>query len=366
MLAFDCNSITLSAVGDISLGDSPKMIGIGVRNASTLHGGEHLFSNVVDTLRADLVFGNLEGVLSDIGFSARIFKKAQLRGQPHMAKILKNVGFNILNLANNHIMQYGPEPFYETCELLQQAGISLVGRKGNNGWQCEPLIIDVKGHKVGFLGYADPDIYGHEPLFAIIEEERILSDVKRLLVDVDKLIVSLHWGDEFVRTPSPPCRILGRTLIESGVHIILGHHPHVIQDIENYKTGWICYSLGNFVSDMVWNPIALEGLAVTFDLLAKEDALIRINQSSIDDYFIPHLRPVILKNIMTHVESDAVYVSNFSNYNDLVKKRVKENRNRGYAYLLKNFYKYSYFVLLQIIINPILGIFVNFRFCRKN
>lgn len=362
MLVSDNNFITLTAVGDISLGDSPKMIGIGVRKATKLYGGEHLFANVKGRLKADLVFGNLEGVLSDIGFSARSFKRAQLRGLPSMAIVLKNAGFNVLNVANNHMMQYGPEPFYETCELLKQTGISLVGWKGNEGWHCEPLIMTVKGHKVGVLGYADPDNYGYKPLFAVIEPEHILSDVKRLRGDVDVVVVSLHWGNEFVRTPSPDCRILGRSLIEAGVRIILGHHPHVIQNIEYYNTGCICYSLGNFISDMVWNPIALEGLTVTFDLLARNDPLISVYQVNIDAKFIPHLRLVSLENLMTYVEVDTKLAATVPNYLDYISIRVKENRRRGYLHVLVNFYKYSIVTLMQLVINALIGIIENILF----
>jgi len=332
--------VTLCAVGDLMLGDSPKMLGIGVRTASSANDGEHLFSFCRENLRADLTFGNLEGVLSDLGYNNRDFHRAQLRARSIMAKTLSRVGFNILNVANNHMMQHGPEAFLETCAHLRREGITVVGLKGGDGWNCQPEIRTVKGFRVGFLGYSDADSFGHEPLFALNIRNHVLADVAKLRPEVDILVVSMHWGDEFVHSPSPHCYEYGKTIISTGADVVLGHHPHVIQNIKRYDTGWCCYSLGNFVSDMIWNRKSREGLLTTFSFSRSGAELSAIHEVHIPRSFCPRLKLVTLEDVAAHVASDETATSDDAAYQRLLGQRIRENRILGHWNLLRRVLEY--------------------------
>lgn len=345
------NPITLCAVGDLSLGDSPKMLGIGVRSATCRRGGEHLFAAVGGALEGDIVFGNLEGILSDAGYDPYSFHAAQLRGLPSMAQVLGKAGVNVVSVANNHMMQYGAEPFLETCRLLEQFGIAVVGLKGRDGWNCKPVVLTVKGKRIGLLGYADPDNYGHEPLFALNLSEHVIADALELRKEVDTLVVSLHWGEEFVRAPSPKLRSYGRRLVDLGVDVVLGHHPHVIQPIEQHSSGYVCYSLGNFISDMVWNPRTREGLLVRFDLSGTKPLLAGIRQVEITGDFVPFSGATTLAGLQAHVAEDEVAARTEAGYRALVHSRIRENTSLGHFYLLRNAWRINPLMYLQIWLN---------------
>ncbi len=336
----DLGSVSIFAVGDLMLGDSPKMFGAGARKASESHGGMFFFEKVRNDIRADFIFGNLESVLSDIGFDRNCFNRGHLRGTPQMATVLKNVGFNVINVANNHMMQFGPEPFIETCQELACLGIAVVGSKGNCGWNCQPVILEKGNIKVGFLGYADPDQYGFEPLYALNIEANILEDIVRIKPMVDKIIVSLHWGCEFIRSPSPSQKKIARKIIDSGVDLILGHHAHVVQNVEFYQNGIICYGLGNFISDMIWNPRTKEGLAMKFHFISDE-VQTEIHKVTIGSRFMPKLTSMSFDDLSEYVKDDNFYGTSVELYEDKVKKLLRDDRNRSHVFLILNFFRYS-------------------------
>lgn len=342
------NYIRICGVGDIMLGDSPKMLGIGVRKAIIKNGGNFLFSNVDGEMNCDILFGNLETILSDAGFKKNSFNLSQLRGLPVMAEVLRKVGFNVINVANNHLMQYGKDPFFETCNFLKKNGIKVIGLRGTGVWNSNPEIMDFDGFKIGFLGYADPDNYGHEPMFSLKIKKNIINDVIHLKKLVDRVVVSLHWGDEFIRSPSLEQRSYAHEIIDSGAGLILGHHPHVVQEIETYNDGVICFSLGNFISDMVWNCRTREGLVVDVEMSKKEQRLISVRKVKISEDFRPELATIDLGHVSELVRKDVDACVSREKYCINLKKLIKLNRNLGYLFLLKNFYRYSLIAYLQI------------------
>lgn len=267
-----------------------------------------------------------------------------------MAHALSVAGFNIVNVANNHTMQYGPKCFIDTCESLEKYHISIVGLKGNDKWWSKPVIREFGGYSVGFLGYSDPDKYGFEPLYALNIHDHILQDVTRLRPVVDVLVVSLHWGDEFVWTPSLSCRRFARSLVDLGVNILLGHHSHVPQNIEKYGSGWLCYSLGNFVSDMVWNPITRNGLIAVFTIDTNHVGLESIYSTHVNDSFAPAPVKITPEQLLLMVKADEELGNSDVAYMHLVKSRYKINRNLSHIYVLRNFFRYKPKMFLQIIL----------------
>ena len=263
------DKITIMAVGDIMMGDHPVRIGHGVNSVAKKMGSEFLFDRVAPFLRdADISFGNLEAVLSAKNLRNSLCS-LQLRASPNSVKGLKIAGFNVLSLANNHSMEHGPDAFIETVDILNANGIKPVGLLGTSH-NCIPQVIRRKGVLFGFLGYSFQETKSsYRPLYAQVgSSEGIFEDVKALSEKADIIIVSLHWGDEYIQRPSPEQIKLAHKLVDTGVNIILGHHPHCLQGIESYKKGLIAYSLGNFIFDY-WQKKMRESIILRIDVSKK-------------------------------------------------------------------------------------------------
>ena len=206
--------------------------------------------------RADLLFGNLECPLAGPAPSDAGWAGQQMRGHAKHAEGLKTAGFRVLNLANNHSMHHGREPFLETVRLLEAHGIAPCGVGASDHRVSTPQIVDIKEIAIAFLGYSlrPRQHFDYDPLYAEGETAGIVRDVRDARTRADIVVVSLHWGEEFVDHPSGADVRLARTIVEAGAHLIIGHHPHVVRGIETYEHGIIVYSLGNFVGDMAWDP----------------------------------------------------------------------------------------------------------------
>lgn len=224
-------TLDLIAVGDISLTCS----------------ADHVpFKHVTRYLRtADIVFGNLECVLCDPGVPAE--KEITLRAPAVRAEYLREAGFTIMSVANNHSLDFGPKGLAQTCSALREHGIPFVGAGDKNSTQGYQ-IIEHRGVRVGFLAYGETDACNvQDGVFVnCIHPCTIVDQVRYLKPRCDVLIVSLHWGIEYVRYPSPAQVRLARNLTAEGADLILGHHPHVVQGIEAIGSSLITYSLGSF------------------------------------------------------------------------------------------------------------------------
>jgi poly-gamma-glutamate synthesis protein (capsule biosynthesis protein) len=225
--------ITLIAVGDISL--------------QTMN-DRHPFKAVETVLKhKDILFGNLETVLSNRGKVAE--KAVVLNASPSRVSYLKEAGFDILNIANNHILDLGIEGFHNTLAVLRKEKLAFIGANDKSDSSC--AIVERKGVRFGFLGYCEGvgDLPENNIWMNKIDQAQILRDIEFIKSQCDCVIISLHWGVENVFYPSPKQISLARRLIDNGASVVLGHHSHVAQGIEWYKHGLIAYSLGNFQFD---------------------------------------------------------------------------------------------------------------------
>ena len=207
---------------------------------------KHIFENV------DIVFGNLECPLSNDG-PVRADKAMVLYAPFDSVRALKYLSYTVVSLANNHINDYGGEGLIKTTELLKREGIYNFGAGRDIKEANREVIIERNGLKICFLGYttseehvksiiADADTAG----CVFYDFKRIKEDIDRVKKDSDIICISLHWGFERYLYPSPEQVELAHQIIDTGAHIVMGHHPHVIQGFERYKHGLIFYSLGNF------------------------------------------------------------------------------------------------------------------------
>ena len=239
------SQISVLAVGDI-------MLSRNVGEMMVKHGPGYPFAHVSPLLvREPVVFGNLECPISSRG-TPMPFVQSNFRANPMAAEGLVKVGFKVLSLANNHIYDYGSEAVEDTLKLLKEKGIHAVGVGRSFEEARKPVIISTHGFRIAFLAYTsaynavDP---GHEYVAAPINLRWIKDDVQEARKQVDICIVSLHFGYEGVEYPPPECRRQAKAIIEFGADLVLGHHPHVIQGMEIYKSGFIAYSLGDLVFD---------------------------------------------------------------------------------------------------------------------
>ena len=167
--------------------------------------------------------------------------------------------FNIkcLSLANNHIYDFKMSGLQKTINLLDELGIKHTGA----GWKrehIEPVYVKNSGIKYGFIAYVDhktnPDCeHFPELLINYFNIEKVKKDITDLKLKTDKIILSLHWGNDYSFYPTKEQILLSHELIDTGVNIIMGHHPHTIQPYEIYNNGYIFYSLGSLTfGDFIW------------------------------------------------------------------------------------------------------------------
>jgi hypothetical protein len=237
------NLVEVIAVGDVMPG----------RGMTHVPG---IFDHVRDVLEpADLVVGNLEGVMA-IEPSTGILPGLHIPAGTAVS--LAGAGFDILSLANNHALDAGPEGKAETVQYLRSAGIQPLE-------SLQPIFREINGVKIGFLAWNEVPYSGGIPL---------LSAVEKVRPEVNILIILVHWGQEYLRHPNDTQRKLAKGLVEAGVDLILGSHPHVVQDLAiipredlSKRPGLVAYSLGNFVFDQGWDDTG-QGLVLRliFDL----------------------------------------------------------------------------------------------------
>lgn len=279
----------IAAVGDVMLGEYAAL-GFGARTRSLRMGGDWLVERVGPLLsQFDCAVGNLEAPLSERGRRFWIYDSVIFRGHPGATTELRRAGFRALSLANNHMLQHGREAFSDTVRAIEGEGIAAVGVRAPNGGS-RLARLEVGGRSLGLLGYSlwpSEVNEEHNDCFPMLvgRENVILEDIRRHAGEVDDLLVSIHWGYEFVHVPSEAEIALGRAMIEAGARVVLGHHPHVLQGIEEYGGGLIAYSLGNFVFDMDM-PDCLESVVLEVGL-ADDGVDWRLHPVVLDEDFRP-------------------------------------------------------------------------------
>jgi poly-gamma-glutamate synthesis protein (capsule biosynthesis protein) len=250
-------SVKFSAIGDVTLGDHPLCVGFGAYSRFRKEDALFPFLKSLEALRrSELLFGNLECAHSRVGLREGDYNSIQMRGDPRHIEALVAAGFSVVNVANNHSMQHGNDAFLDTVRQLEHSNIACCGVAADaTATSARPAIVRKNGLAVGFLGYSlrPRQYFEHVPLYAEGEPEAMVRDVQALRKQADAVIVSLHWGEEFIQRPSPGEIGIARRLVDAGADLVIGHHPHVLRGIERHGRGCIVYSLGNFVCDMVWD-----------------------------------------------------------------------------------------------------------------
>jgi poly-gamma-glutamate capsule biosynthesis protein CapA/YwtB (metallophosphatase superfamily) len=230
-----------------------------------------LFSDVSDVFRgADFGFVNLETPVAPTHSHGS--KPFMFDAPLALLEGLKANGIKIVSFANNHVMDQGWAGFAESREHLRDEGLQFVGSGDTAEQAWQPVIVEGNGIKVGWLGMTrwlngnrnpDKDDLPHVNFFPYtgesggapgLDEAGVLEAIRQARTKCDLVVVSIHWGVEYAPAPRPEDVETAHKMLEAGATVIVGHHPHVLQPVETYKTQdgrntVIFYSLGNFLSN---------------------------------------------------------------------------------------------------------------------
>jgi poly-gamma-glutamate capsule biosynthesis protein CapA/YwtB (metallophosphatase superfamily) len=273
-------------VGDI-------MLDRGVRTTVTKNlGGDYaaLFKNTGYLKDADIAFANLEGPVATGGYKAG--SRFSFRMDPAGLVAMRDAGFDVVSFANNHVGDYTRAAFTETLQRLQENNILYAGAGMNRTEATTPAIIDVRSMKIGFLAVTDvgPDwlrATDTSPGILIASDPNLPSIITTAKAQVDVLVVSFHWGNEYAPANAHQ-EILAHAAIDAGADIIVGHHPHVMEKVAIYKDKPIFYSLGNFIFDQYFSPHTLRGMVAEVSIDSKTKVITATEQVSPQDkQFVP-------------------------------------------------------------------------------
>ena len=251
----------------------------GVRRVINQHGVDHLFSDGIDSVfrSAQVVVGNLECPTTKI--EAPVFKQYIFRAEPEWLEALKRHGITHLNLANNHSIDQGREGLIDTYQNILAAGMTPLGAGENMQQAAAPVLLASAPRKVWLVpslrlaleNYAylpDKPCVSQEPMDSLLQRVFRLRQADSTAV----IIVSLHWGGEHTLEPVPRQRHDAHMLIRAGADVLICHHTHTLQTVEDYHGHKIYYSIGNFIFDPT-KPMNARACIVRLTITDEKDGL---------------------------------------------------------------------------------------------
>ncbi|MEW5783750.1 MAG: CapA family protein [Bacillota bacterium] len=283
-----------------------------VQTAVDRYGYESLFQYVKPLfLASDYNTGNFEQpVVLDDGY-AKAPHEINFKTDAAAVKILKEMNFTTMNLANNHMLDYGEAALRDTLAAFEQEGVAVVGAGVDLDEAMRVDYRTINGVKIATLGFTD--IY---PLNSMLDQAkddpaltgytaaagragvltakpyRIAPLIQRARHNADLVIVHMHWGHEYNSTITAQERDLARTMVDLGADIIIGHHPHVLKPVEIYNGSVIFYSLGNFIFDQGFSRTKMSAVA-QYKLFDDGSARVEITPLSIREAHPRPLNPIL-------------------------------------------------------------------------
>lgn len=288
---------TATMVGDM-------MFGRNVQTVVDNKGYDFLFREVEPYFKAsDYNTGNFENPIllkdeSEYEFENDLteMKSIFLHAEADVAPYLESINFTTINLANNHLMDYGAVGLTETLDTFAETSITPVGAEYNKTKSGQFHYAEYDGYKVATLGATD---VGYQWGFSTnrqagankIRLNDLLLTVKEESQkegSADLIIVHTHWGVEYDSSPNPRQQDIGRALVDAGADIIIGHHTHTLQPVEIYKGKVIFYSLGNFVFDQGWSKTK-DSVLAQFKVKEDDSQVIELIPMKIEEASPTHL-----------------------------------------------------------------------------
>ncbi len=244
----DDRSLDILAFGDM-------MLGRYVRTLMDKNGKDYIFEKLGrpdDLEDADVVFANLEGPIKGEGFKRQ---DGMVFGfHEDTAPFLSENGINLVSIANNHAVDQGWDGRATTMAALKDAGVGFCGHPS----EADPESV--------YYGKEDGKSFAFVCLHSVnfpLDMEKAVELVKNVGEEVDYLIVSIHWGIEYSHKANQKMQVEpAHQFVDAGADLVIGHHPHVVQNFEIYEGKFIFYSLGNFVFDQYWSKDTQEELGI--------------------------------------------------------------------------------------------------------
>jgi len=246
-----------------------------------------------DLASADLVFGNLEGSMSDTGTDTE--KAYSFRFNPAFAEALNRASFDVVSLANNHMLDWGRDSLCETTKNLESVGIDYVGAGCDTEQAEKPSIQKLGDMTIAFLAYTEfyKGAHATETRAGMSEFNmgKITTRIKGLKEEqgIDLVMVSFHAGTEYKTRSNSFQQETYKALVDAGADVVIGHHPHVAQEIERYRDGWIIYSLGNFIFDQPFSEETMRGLLADIHIQNKKIYDIQPRLIQLNSDFQPYI-----------------------------------------------------------------------------
>lgn len=292
------NQITILGVGDM-------MLGRYVRTLMDGNGMGYPFEKIKNELGGiDYIFSNFEGPIKENEVATQ--KSISFRFKPDVVWAVKDAGINIVSLANNHALDQGWGGRDDTMKFLKEAGIYYFGHPKNEV-EGNVYMGQVADKTVAFVGFDDT-------IFKI-NEDSARQIINELDIIADYVIVSVHWGVEYVHQPTERKKMLAHLFVDSGADIVIGHHPHVVQTMEIYNGKPVFYSLGNFIFDQYFSQDTQEGLGI--GVIIDEDKM----TVYLLPYAIPASQPVFIEG-----EAKTAFLEKFiswGNYDEETKNSIR-------------------------------------------
>lgn len=255
----EMEKVLFSLVGDVLLAS-------GVGDAIAAYGPDYPWRNVTEILReSDVAVANLECAISERGIPAED-KQFTFRASPLALAGVEQAGIDVLTLANNHILDFGPEAMLDTIRFIGERELKYTGAGINLAQAAAPAMLQKKGQMITVLAFSRVIPWGtwaagegRPGVAGGHNQKLVIERVKDAGKNADITVVCIHWGNELQDFPNQNDIDLARALVDSGADIVVGHHPHVLQGVEIYKGKVIAYSLGNFIFTTSAVPRAREG-----------------------------------------------------------------------------------------------------------
>ena len=236
----------------------------GIRAVAEKNGNNFIFSKISNRLKNnDLVVSNLEGPITDntsvsLGSVPQSPENYIFTFDKSLAETLFSENIRLVNLGNNHTLNFGSKGLISTKEYLDKANVEYFGNYVNRS-----IIKDIQGVKIAFVSYNE-NVADLE-----IEKNKVVDEIKNVKSQSDIVVVFSHWGSEYTKTAIERVEVIAHEFVNAGADLIVGSHPHVIQNVEEYKGKKIYYSLGNFVFDQYFSENTRNGLGVSVKIDKK-------------------------------------------------------------------------------------------------
>lgn len=291
------STINMAFTGDIMCHNT--IYNDALNKQSNTYDFSYIFEDIKYNIQtADIAVGNLETTFagSDKGYSSY----PAFNTPESLAYTLKKIGFDVLSTANNHCYDSGYVGIESTINYLDEADISHTGTYKSEEDQNKILIKNVKGINIAFLSFT----YGTNGINVPTDKSYSVNLIDKDLIskqlalakeqNPDMICVSMHWGIEYQTTPNSEQKELADFLFQNGADIIIGNHPHVLQNMEKrdivledgtHKDGFIVYSLGNFLADQNKN-YTRDSAILNLNITKDQDNKMKINSATYTPTYI--------------------------------------------------------------------------------